>query len=408
MPQWHLLVARHPLQPGRGVGGAVWLAKPHGQRGADHLAIEVGLRHLLLAAIEGLLEEDARDENFQNIGTMAVEACFPHPLQVDRLAVDKRCHARARHALVGVVHDIFHRGGVLQAAEQFAGGRPALPFANLFQECPTHIGQLHICRWQVPLALDQDELVGHLHHFGDISGGEPEGNRLKPRLAGVSPNRLHPAVGAGAADIDGMLSGQGAKLIRCQQGLCPQADSLLLRSNDEDAGLDGGAELIVVGCQNVFLIRLDAGMGQPAQGHHRPHNLFGILPGGDASLPFDQIDPLVSGNIESPRHGVDFRIDILGRHGHPLPQAGLFDNFFVDERFENSRAVAAEALVSQLLLTDLCAVDHRHQLAGGRGLCLTASNGWLSAAIWHRRKRLGRRGGRVGTATHPNQPHGQH
>ena len=145
---------------------------------------------------------------------------------------------------------------------------------------------------------------------------ESEGNSLEPRLAGVTADRLHPSIGAGAADVDRMLAGEGAEFVRLRRHL--GADSLCLgrRSQNDDPCLHGRAELVLVGLGDLLRRRFDLGVRQAAQGDHRPDNLVGVLLRRHTALVTDQLDPLLTGQIEALRHRLDLGIDQCGELAH--------------------------------------------------------------------------------------------
>ena len=63
----------------------------------------------------------------------------------------------------------------------------------------------------------------------------------------MEPDRLHPAVGAGAADVDGMLAGEGSELVGGRQGLGPNRFGLLPCAAGDDPRLHGRAEPVFEG-----------------------------------------------------------------------------------------------------------------------------------------------------------------
>ena len=382
VPQGNLLVTGHAIEPGCHVGRAIRLAKAHRFSSPGNLSIDVGLGHSPLLTGEGLLDQSTGDQDLQHVATMPFDADRLHGLDLDRLAVDAGCHPGAGGRLGRVVHHVFHRRGILKAAEYLARGRSALSLAKFLEQPRPHVLKRRIGRWQSILTLDDDELVGHLHDRRDVARPQRKHRPLEPLVAGVPADGLHPAVGARAAHVDGMLPCQPAEIVRGGERLHPQFLRLFLGAGNDDPGLDRLAVLALECLLQLFRRRLDAGMGQPPQGEHRPDNVFGILPWRDAAFLFDETDPLVSGHAEPLRHGVDLGIDILWRDDDALPAAGLLDDLAIHRRLQDGVAVAAQALGSQLGLRDLRPIDHRHDLIGG-GTC----HGVFRRGIFTRRGR---------------------
>ena len=382
VPQGNLLVTGHAVEPGCHVGRAIRLAKAHRFSSSGNLGINVGLGHSPLLAGESLLDQSTGDQDLQHVATMPFGADRLHGLDLDRLAVDAGCYPGIGDRLGRVVHHVFHRRGILKAAEYLARGRSALSFPKFLEKARPHVLELRVGRRQSILALDHDELVGHLHDRRDVARPQRKHRPLEPRVAGVPADGLHPAVGARAAHVDGMLPCQPAEIVRGGERLHPQFLRLFLGAGNDDPGLDRLAVLALERLLHLFRRRVDAGMSQPPQGEHRPDNVFGILPGRDAAFLFDETDPLVSGHAETLRHGVDLGIDILWRDDDALPTAGLQDDLAIHRRLQDGVAVAAQALGSQLGLRDLRTVDHRHDLVGG-GTC----HGIFRRGIFTRRGR---------------------
>ena len=164
MLEGHLVVARHALEPGRGVGGAVGPAEAHRLGAARHLRLDVGLRDADLVFRHRLREEGAGDEDLENIQTVPVEARLADTVDAHRCAVDQRRHPRQRRRPGGIVHDVVDLRPLLEAAENRGGGLPALPLVELLGEPRADIVERHVGRGEMPLAFDDDELVGHLDH----------------------------------------------------------------------------------------------------------------------------------------------------------------------------------------------------------------------------------------------------
>ena len=127
---------------------------------------------------------------------------------------------------------------------------------------------------------------------------------------------------------------------------------------------------MLVGLGNLLGRRLDLGVRQSSQGDHWPDDLIGILLRGHATLVADQFDPLLAGEIEALRHRLDLGIDLLRPDGDPQLPAALIDDHLVDDRLEDRGPMAGDALINELLLWDLRAVDHRGELP---------SRGWGAA-----------------------------
>jgi len=243
---------------------------------------------------------------------MPLEAHRPHLLERDRLAVDQRRHARAGRRLGGIVEHVLDRGGVLEPAKHLARRLAALGVAQVGGQVLPHVVELHARGRQMTLALDDDELVGHLDHRRDLAGLEREGGVVELRLSRVQPDRLHPAVGAGTADVHGVAAGEAGKVVRGGHRPGPQVVGFLAGAGDDDPGLHGGAELLLVRLLNLLGRGLGGAGRQPPQGEHRPHDVVGVLPRRNAPLPLDQLHVLVLRHVEPPRHGVDLGVDVLG------------------------------------------------------------------------------------------------
>lgn len=212
--QRHLVVARDAFQPGGGVGGAVGAAESHRLGAAGDLRVDVGLRDRELALGEGLPEERAGDQDLEHVEAVAVEAGLPHALNRHRDAVDQRGDAGHRRGPGGIVDHVLDPRRLLQPAEHPLRGLAAGALPQLLEEPRPDLVEGHAGGRQVPLALDDDELVGDLDDRRDPPDGQPEGHGFEARFAGVAADRLHPPVGAGAADVDGVLPGQGAEIVR--------------------------------------------------------------------------------------------------------------------------------------------------------------------------------------------------
>ena len=365
MPHGNLLFAGDAVEPRGHVGRAIRLTKAHGLRGSGDLGVDVGLCDGPFFAGEGLLDQSPGDQNLEHVTAMAFDACGLHGLDRERLAVDASGYAWAGGRFCGVIHHVFHGRGILQAAEHFARGRPALAFAEVLEKAGPHIFEFHVSRRQPILTLDDDKLVGHLHDRRNVARSQREHGPLKPRVAGMAADGLHPAVGTGAAHVDGMLPGQSPEIVGGGERLHPQLFRLLLGAGNDDAGLDRLAELVVERVLHLLRRRFDAGMGQPPQGEHGPDDVVGILSWRDPSLLFDETDPLIAGHTKPLRHSVDLGIDILRCDGDALTHAGLRDDLAIDHHLEDGVAVAAQALGSQLRVRDFSPVDHRHDPVGG-------------------------------------------
>ena len=185
----------------------------------------------------------------------------------------------------------------------------------------------------------------------------------------MESNRLHPAVGAGAAHVHGILAGQRSKLVGGRDRLDPELLRLVTGTRGDDPGLDGRTEAGLVGGADLLGARLAGVAGEDSQGEHRPDDVSGVLLGLDAPLLFNQFQPLVGGHAETLGHGVNLCRDVGGGDGDSRLAAGLLDQGPVDERLERGCAVACQALGRQVIGGDLHAVDQgqRPGSSGRRG-----------------------------------------
>ena len=95
---------------------------------------------------------------------MPIEACLTNAVDADRRPVDERRHSRKRGRAGRVVHHVLDLGSLLEATEHRGRRLPALPLAQFLGEPWTDIVEGHVGRREMPLALEDDELVGHLDH----------------------------------------------------------------------------------------------------------------------------------------------------------------------------------------------------------------------------------------------------
>ena len=365
MPHGNLFVARDAVKPRGHVGRAIRLAEAHGLCRPGNLGIDVGLRNGTLLTAEGLLDQSPGDQDLEHVSTVPLDARGLNSLDLDGLAVDASRHSGTGGSFRRVIHHVFHSRGILEGPEYLARGRPALAFAEVLEKAGPHVLELHVGRRQSIFTLDDDELVGHLHHRRNVARPQCEHRPLEPRVAGMMADRLHPAVCTGTPHVNGMLPSQPPEVVGGGQRLHPQLLRLFLGAGHDDPGLDRLTKLVVERLLHLRGRRFDAGMGQPTQGEHRPDDVFGILPGRDSAFLFDETDPFVSGHAEPLRHGIDLGIDVLWCDGNALPATGLRDDFAIDHHFQDGIAVAAQALGSQLGVRDFSSVDHRHDPVGG-------------------------------------------
>jgi hypothetical protein len=370
---------------------SVGLGESHLRGGAGDLAVEVGLHHGLLLLLQGLFDQGAGDQHLDHVAAVAIEAHRLHVLDQHRLTVDEGGHAGPGGRLRGIVHHVLDAGRILELFEDLARCLAALPLPQFLGEVRTNLVELRPRWWQMPLALDHDELIGHLDDLGDAAFLKGERGLVECRIAGVEADRLHPAIRAGATDVDGMLAGEGSELFGSGEGLLPHGIGVLPTTAGDDPRLHGGAEPILEGLLKFLGRRLDRAAGDAAEGEHRPDDVVGVLLGRDPSLLLDHLQPLVAGHAEAACHRVDLGAHVLRRDRDPLLLAGLFDDASIDERLQNTAPMATEAFRRQLVGGDLDAVDDGDRLA----------------ARVRRRRGLGWRGVRFEAAGHhsPADPH---
>ena len=221
VPQRHLLLAGHTGEPGGLVGRAVVLRESHLCRRPGDLGVEVGLRHPVLLLLQGLVNERAGDEDLEDLAAVPIEAHLLDVFHGDRLPIDQRGDARPCGRLRRIVEHVVDGRRVLQFLENLARGLATLPLSQFLGQLRADLLEGRPGRRQMAFALDHDELVGHLHHVGDLPRLEREGCPVEQRITGVQADRLHPAVGAGAADVDRALAGDRAELVGGLERLLP-------------------------------------------------------------------------------------------------------------------------------------------------------------------------------------------
>ena len=366
MPHRHLLLAGDAVEPGGGIGGAVGLREAHLRGRAGDLSVEVGLGHGLLLLLQGLLDQRPRHQHLHHVAAVPFEANRLHLLERHRLAVDEGGHSGPGTRLRRIVHDVFDGGCILKFLEDLARCLAALPLAQLLGQVRPDLVELRARRRQVAFALDHNELVGHLDDLGDSPVLEREGGAVELRIARVQPDWLHPAVGAGAADVDGMLAGEGSELVGGGKGLGPNRFGLLPCAAGDDPRLHGRAEPVFEGLLEFLGRRLNGAAGEAAEREHRPDDIVGVLLGRDPALLLDHLQPLVARHAEPPGHRVDFGTHVLRRDRGALPLAGLLDDAPVDECLQHAAAVAPKTLRRELIGGDVDPVDDRDRL-GSRG-----------------------------------------
>ena len=316
----------------------------------------------MLLLLQGLINERAGDEDLKDLAAVPVEAHLLDVVHGDRLPVDQRSDTRPRGRLRRIVEHVVDGRRVLQFLENLARSLATLSLSQFLRQLRADLLEGRPGRRQMAFALDHDELISHLHHVGDLPWLEREGCPVELRITGVQADRLHPAVGAGATDVDRTLTGDRTELVGGLERLLPQGVGLRSRPRDDDPRLHGRTKPVLVGLLQLLSRGFDRAAGETAEREHRPDDVVGVLLGRDAPLLLDHLQPLIAGHAEPTGHRVDFAADILGRHRQPVLLAGLLDDPSVDEGLEDGSPVATEAVGGQVVRGDLDAVDDGHRL----------------------------------------------